>query len=784
MAQRYELQIGEQNPAGGFIQAPTVNASQIGSSVASIGGALDQWAAFKQKQQDEWDAATVMNAQTEFQKQINDWLYNPETGQTITRKLGNSKDLTQDTNDYADKLIKDITGKLENNNQRIAFQNSVGKLKLPYWEQASRFEARETQQHKDNAYKSGVQTIFETSFSNPDSDAARAIAAEQFESLTRAHLDGADEATIQNTILELQSNLDSALILRIARDDPVKAFEILNNPESGMVLKNETREKLLTNIKPKAEVYEIQGLADGIVNQFGFGNPQVALDYIRENYSGAKEKDLTREYKTRLQEYYYIKNREDVARNKTQADFYDGLITNYLQTGEWPSKQEISRLVDEGKLSPQAGKKIYDSQKAAVTRTKIKAQLSKEEGWGSLSREEQQSRIMNEMAKWSGRTQEDREQTLTYLEARTVTGQISKSEVEYALNNGLITELEAEEFITYGKRLGAAKKNLVTNEASKLRESIKEIEQTNPEVWADEGIEEYQTKAASIFKRETDFLDPDDVNFEKKLIAAHRKALLTAIENSPLSLKESQWQGWFTWKNVNTKLGNSFDTWAEKLQNRENETESKKILEIRRDNNVKLNGGSSDDNSEFLDWVPHKDAKITSRFTDSRSHGKHNGIDIATPEGTPIVARDLGFELKVAHVDTENATKGLGNYVKLTGGYFDDSKNYHSVEISLGHLKKGSIKVKIGDVLKAGTVIAGVGNTGYTGNKKQGFSNWYEGKKHGVHLDLKIKVDGKYIDPEKFLKQIKNNRQAKAKETDETSLKEVTDKRLSQVTRT
>ena len=46
MAQRYELQIGEQNPAGGFIQAPAVNASPIGSSVASIGGALDQWAAF------------------------------------------------------------------------------------------------------------------------------------------------------------------------------------------------------------------------------------------------------------------------------------------------------------------------------------------------------------------------------------------------------------------------------------------------------------------------------------------------------------------------------------------------------------------------------------------------------------------------------------------------------------------------------------------------------------------------------------------------------------------
>ena len=229
MAQRYELQIGEQSPAGGFIQAPAVNASQIGAGIASIGGTLGQWAAFKQKQQDEWDAATVMNAQTEFQKQMNDWLYNPETGQSITRKLGNAKNITDDTDNYSDKLIQDISSRLENDKQRMAFRNTAARLKEPYWEQMSRYEARELKQHGDNAFKSGIQAAIDSALNNPDSDSARNGALVQIEQLVRSHYYGADEVTLQQTILDLQSGLDTNLIAKIARDDPVGAMAILNN---------------------------------------------------------------------------------------------------------------------------------------------------------------------------------------------------------------------------------------------------------------------------------------------------------------------------------------------------------------------------------------------------------------------------------------------------------------------------------------------------------------------------------------------------------------------------
>ena len=204
MAQRYELQVNEQSPAGAFIQAPSVNASQIGAGIASIGGVIGQWGAFMQKRQDEWDAATVINAQTEFQKQMNDWLYNPDNGQTVTRKLGSAKDLTIDTDEYSNKLIKDISGKLENDNQRIAFRNTAEKLKMPYWEQASRHEAREFKQFKDQSYASGIQVVYDAALANPEDGYARASAMTQFDALTRAHMLGADETTINQEILCLQ----------------------------------------------------------------------------------------------------------------------------------------------------------------------------------------------------------------------------------------------------------------------------------------------------------------------------------------------------------------------------------------------------------------------------------------------------------------------------------------------------------------------------------------------------------------------------------------------------
>jgi murein DD-endopeptidase MepM/ murein hydrolase activator NlpD len=81
----------------------------------------------------------------------------------------------------------------------------------------------------------------------------------------------------------------------------------------------------------------------------------------------------------------------------------------------------------------------------------------------------------------------------------------------------------------------------------------------------------------------------------------------------------------------------------------------------------------------------------------------HNGLDMAAPKGTPILAAEDGIVIFAGY------NRGFGNTVMIK----------HSEEITTlyGHIREGGIKVKVGQVVKRGQKIAEVGSTGRsTGN--------------------------------------------------------------------
>ncbi len=141
---------------------------------------------------------------------------------------------------------------------------------------------------------------------------------------------------------------------------------------------------------------------------------------------------------------------------------------------------------------------------------------------------------------------------------------------------------------------------------------------------------------------------------------------------------------------------------------------------------------------------------VTGRFSDRRSYrnGQHNGIDIALPEGSPITwSQDAGIPVTVAKVNTGSPSRGGGNSVTLRGT--DSGGNLY--EFIISHMKNGSIPLKVGDAVTPGMLIGRVGNTGMTSDRvKGGITAWYQGKSSGYHMDLKVKVNGKYVDPEHF----------------------------------
>ena len=76
----------------------------------------------------------------------------------------------------------------------------------------------------------------------------------------------------------------------------------------------------------------------------------------------------------------------------------------------------------------------------------------------------------------------------------------------------------------------------------------------------------------------------------------------------------------------------------------------------------------------------------------------HNGVDLVAPHGTPMVAVEDGII-----VDVNDNPAGFGKNVKILAG-----KNLWVY----GHCDV--ITVKVGDTVKAGEVIATMGNTGFT----------------------------------------------------------------------
>ena len=114
--------------------------------------------------------------------------------------------------------------------------------------------------------------------------------------------------------------------------------------------------------------------------------------------------------------------------------------------------------------------------------------------------------------------------------------------------------------------------------------------------------------------------------------------------------------------------------------------------------------------------------RISSAFG-SRWGGKHYGIDLAAPLGTPIVAAADGVVLEAG------PASGYGNVI-----YIEDAEGFVHV---YGHMRY--LNVEAGQVVRAGEQIAKVGN---------------EGRSTGPHLHWEVRLgdmQGRPLDPQDWL---------------------------------
>ena len=108
----------------------------------------------------------------------------------------------------------------------------------------------------------------------------------------------------------------------------------------------------------------------------------------------------------------------------------------------------------------------------------------------------------------------------------------------------------------------------------------------------------------------------------------------------------------------------------------------------------------------------------------------HSGVDIAGPNRTPIKASNSG---KIIHSGWYG---GYGKVVIITHGIMQDGL-YKGQKISTLYAHMSRTAVKVGTYIKKGQVVGYEGSTGYS---------------TGPHLHFEVRVNGKPINPIKFIR--------------------------------
>jgi murein DD-endopeptidase MepM/ murein hydrolase activator NlpD len=128
---------------------------------------------------------------------------------------------------------------------------------------------------------------------------------------------------------------------------------------------------------------------------------------------------------------------------------------------------------------------------------------------------------------------------------------------------------------------------------------------------------------------------------------------------------------------------------------------------------------------KFL-WPVPSFYKVSSHFG-PRGRKHHDGIDIPAPSGTPIIAIDSGVVIY-----SNNGIRGYGNMIVIA----------HSEELFSVYAHNRKNKVKKGEKIKRGQMIAEIGNTG---------------RSTGPHLHFEIRLKNQVRNPASYLSQKKSH---------------------------
>jgi murein DD-endopeptidase MepM/ murein hydrolase activator NlpD len=204
----------------------------------------------------------------------------------------------------------------------------------------------------------------------------------------------------------------------------------------------------------------------------------------------------------------------------------------------------------------------------------------------------------------------------------------------------------------------------------------------------------------------------EDIAYKKTVVTRDKQKVTEKANDKEIGitkLKEIN-------QSLETKISINEQTY-DKLQNEDERLNAELAKEM-----TKLQSKSQSYIGGKMTWPVPASSRISSYFGDKVSRSApHQGLDIAAPTGTTIVAASGG------KVINSSVRSGYGNVVIIDHG--------SGIATYYAHCSK--LLVKVGDMVTAGSVIAKVGSTGNS---------------TGPHCHFEVRENGTAVNPLKYLK--------------------------------
>lgn len=529
--ERYRHQINEAATPAAFGRNYVDGAAtgvQIAGALAGAGEEIRRFAEVRKRRQDEWDATRAMEANNEFMKRMTAYMDDPDMGVVNTRKLGLAQGVTKQADTDFDGFVSEIEGTLDNDAQKQAFRAMAERSRVPFWKQASHFEASQVSEYRGQVFKNTLDAGMQMTLRDPMDEGAFETASVQGATAIRAQYVGADEKVVKAAVDEYVSGLEAARISAVSEGNPLLGEALI---KSSPYLTPVDAQKLRGSITPKAEIYRRQEAVDELVQKFGPGQEQEGLAWIRANKSGEEEERLASAYKQRIGEMTVREVNADAELRKQQAANFDQLYKDYWSQGNNVPQEQLDAMLQSNVISSAQHRQATAWNQTAVTRADVTKKLSKSPDWSSLTLQQQEERIMRGM----GVTKEDREAALAAIQAGVLGGTMTDAELAAYHKSGAITGAELESFKRIDTQVSKEQKGFVSGQRKALGADMDGLKTPGE----DDSL--YRSVALNKFNELVSQLDPHSKTYRMDVMDARRDAMTEAVQSSG----KKQADGWF-----------------------------------------------------------------------------------------------------------------------------------------------------------------------------------------------------------------------------------------------